>query len=53
MSPNGGVTQSIATAKVKPPHVSKKSRDTHISRRWHLAPSTPLGNYVTTAAKHI
>ena len=30
MSPNGGVTQSIATAEVKLPHVSKKSRDTHI-----------------------
>ena len=30
MSPNGGVTQSIATAKVKPPHVSKTARDAHI-----------------------
>ena len=31
MSPNGGVTQSIATAKVKLPHVSKKARDAHMS----------------------
>ena len=30
MSSNGGITQSIATAKVKLPHVSKKSRDAHI-----------------------
>ena len=30
MSPNGGVTQSIATAKVKLPHVSKTARDAHI-----------------------
>ena len=30
MSPNGGVTQYIATAKVKLPHVSKKARDAHI-----------------------
>ena len=30
MSPNGGITQSIATAEVKLPHVSKKARDTHI-----------------------
>ena len=30
MSPNGGVTQSIATTKVKLPHVSKKARDAHI-----------------------
>ena len=30
MSPNGGVTQSIATAEVKPPHVSKTARDAHI-----------------------
>ena len=31
ISPNGGVTQYIVTAKVKLPHVSKKARDTHIS----------------------
>ena len=30
MSPNGGVTQSIGTAKVKLPHVSKKARDAQI-----------------------
>ena len=30
MSPNGGVTQSIATAEVKPPQVSKTARDAHI-----------------------
>ena len=30
MSPNGGVTQSIAKAKVKPPHVSKSAREIHI-----------------------
>ena len=30
MSPNGGVTKSIATAKVKLPHVSKTARDAHI-----------------------
>ena len=30
MSPNGGVTQSIATAEVKPPHVPKTARDVHI-----------------------
>ena len=30
MSPNGGVTQYIVTAKVKLPHVSKKARDTQI-----------------------
>ena len=30
MSPNEGVTQSIATAKVKLPHISKKARDTNI-----------------------
>ena len=30
LSPNGGVTQSIATAEVKLPHVSKKARDAHI-----------------------
>ena len=30
MSPNRGITQSIATAKVKPPHVSKEARNTHI-----------------------
>ena len=30
MSPNGGVTQSIAIAEVKLPHVSKKSREPHI-----------------------
>ena len=30
MSPNGGVTQSIATAEVKLPHVSKTERDAHI-----------------------
>ena len=30
MSTNGGVTQSIATAKEKLPHVSKTARDAHI-----------------------
>ena len=30
MSPNGGVTQSIATAEVKLPHVSKTAREAHI-----------------------
>ena len=30
MSPNGGVTQSIATAEVKIPNVSKIARDAHI-----------------------
>ena len=30
MSPNGGVTQSIATAEVKLPHVPKTARDAHI-----------------------
>ena len=30
MSPNGGITQSIAIAEVKPPHISKEARDTHI-----------------------
>ena len=30
MYPNGGVTQSIATAKVKLPHVSKTARNYHI-----------------------
>ena len=30
MSPNGGVTQSIATAEVKLSHVSKTARDAHI-----------------------
>ena len=30
MSPNGGITQSIATAEVKLPHVSKEARDAHI-----------------------
>ena len=30
LSPNRGITQSIATAKIKPPHVSKESRDAHI-----------------------
>ena len=30
ISPNGGVTQSIATAEVNLPHVSKKARDPHI-----------------------
>ena len=30
MSPNGGVAQFIATAEVKPPHVSKTARDAHI-----------------------
>ena len=30
MSPNGGITQSIATAEVRLPHVSKEIRDAHI-----------------------
>ena len=30
MSTNGGVTQSIATAEVKLPHISKIARDAHI-----------------------
>ena len=30
MSPNGGITQSIATAEVKLPHVSKEARDAYI-----------------------
>ena len=30
MYPNGGITQSIATAEVKLPHVSKEARDAHI-----------------------
>ena len=30
MSPNGGITQSIATAEVKLPHVSKEARNAHI-----------------------
>ena len=30
MSPNGGITQSIATAIVKLPHVSKETRDAYI-----------------------
>ena len=30
MSPNGGITQSIATAKVKLPRISKEAHDTHI-----------------------
>ena len=30
MSPNGGITQSIATVEVKLPHVSKEARDAHI-----------------------
>ena len=30
MSPNGGITQSIVTAKVKLPHVSKEASDAHI-----------------------
>ena len=30
MSPNGGITKSIATAKVKLSHVSKESRNAHI-----------------------
>ena len=30
MSPNGGITKSIAIAKVKLPHVSKEARDAHI-----------------------
>ena len=30
MSPNGGATQSIATAEVKILHVSKTARDVHI-----------------------
>ena len=30
MSPNGGVTQSIATAKVNLPHISKEAHDAHI-----------------------
>ena len=30
MYPNGGITQYIANVEVKPPHISKESRDTHI-----------------------
>ena len=30
MYPNGGITQSIASAEVKLPHVSKEARDAHI-----------------------
>ena len=30
MSPHGGVTQSIATAELKLPHISKKAREAHI-----------------------
>ena len=30
MSPNGGIKQSIATVKVKLPHVSKEARDAQI-----------------------
>ena len=30
MHPNGGITQYIATAKVKPPQVSKEARNAHI-----------------------
>ena len=30
MSPNGGITQSISTAEVNLPHISKKARDAHI-----------------------
>ena len=30
MSPNGGIAQSITTAEVKIPHVSREARDAHI-----------------------
>ena len=30
MPPNGGITQSITTAKVNIPHVSKEARDSQI-----------------------
>ena len=53
MSPNGGVTQSIATAEVKLPQVSKTARDAHIYCPWHQAPSTPWGNYAAMDAKII
>ena len=53
MSPNGGVTQSIATAKLKPPFVSKQHVTPKFYRPWHQAPSTPWGNYATMDAKRI
>ena len=53
MSPNGGVTQSIATAKVTPPTFLKQHVMPTFSRRWNQAPYTPWGNYATTDAKHI
>ena len=53
MSPNGGVTQSIASAEVKLLQDSNQHATPTFSRPWHQAPSTLWGNYATTDVKHI